>query len=118
MAAKKNQSPKPVRLTNRGVAVVSLVAAGCVVLAANGFAAQATLIGIALYLLVSGRGAAVARKVPAAKSALRALCWASGSVVALMAVQGTTAPGGPTFGLALVAAMFTALKLTGTRRVR
>lgn len=107
----------PVRLSQRGIGAVALAVAGLVVLAANGHAGVAVLGAYSLYLLVSGRAAAVARIVPSARQALRALAWTAAAVATATALQsqqgGAT---GPVLGLALAAALATVLRLTAGRR--
>lgn len=109
---------RPVRLSQRGVLVVSIITGGLVVAAANGYAGYAALGAYALYLLVTGKAAAVARIVPSARQSLRALCWVAVAGAAILALQGTTAPGGSGFGLALAAALAVALKLTSRNTPR
>jgi hypothetical protein len=91
---------------------------GLVVAAGNGYAGPAALAGYGLYLLLSGKAAAAARVLPSGRQVLRALCWVAVAGAAIIAAQGTTAPGGSTFGLALAASLAVALKLTATRTRR
>jgi peptidoglycan/LPS O-acetylase OafA/YrhL len=106
------------RLSQRGVLVVAVIVGGLVVAARNGYAGPAALAGYGLYLLLSGKAAAAARVLPSGRQVLRALCWTAVAGAAIIAAQGTTAPGGSTFGLALAAALAVALKLTATRTRR
>jgi hypothetical protein len=105
-----------VKLTHRGVAVVALAVAGLVALALNGFLVEAAMAGYAVYLLATGHGCRVARIIPTATQALRALCWIVAALAAVTAAQGTTAPGGPQLGLCLAAALAVALRLTRNAR--
>jgi hypothetical protein len=109
-----------VKLTQRGIGAVSLSVAVLVALAATGHTGVAALLGYALYLLVSGRGKHVARIVPSARKALRALAWSAVAVAAVMASQahqdGASGASGPVLGLALAAALATALRLTSRRK--
>jgi hypothetical protein len=109
---------RPVRLSQRGVLVVAVIAGGLVIAAANGHAGPAALVAYAMYLLVTGKAAKLTQVLPDARQVFRALCWAAVAGVVLIIGQGTTAPGGPTFGLALAAALAVALKLTAGRRTR
>lgn len=111
-------TPGPSRLSQRGILVVSILAGGLVLAAGHGYTGPAALAGYGLYLLVTGKGAALTRKVPRARSSLRGIGWAAVAVAVLMALQGSTAPGGPAFGMALAAALAVALKLTGARNAR
>ena len=104
---------RPVKLSQRGVLVVSVLSGALVIAAANGHAGHAAIAGYALYLLVTGKSKTAAQKVPDLRNALRALCWSAVAVAALMALHGTEAPGGTGFGLALAAALTVALMLTG-----
>jgi hypothetical protein len=115
---KTRRRTTPVRLSQRGVAVVALAVAGLAVAAATGHQGVAALLGSGLYLLVSGRATAVAAALPTARQVLRGIAWTVAATATLVAVQGTTAPGGATLGLALAAALATALKLTATSRRR
>lgn len=103
---------RPVRLTNRGCGIVALAVAGAVALAGTGHHGAAALLAGALYLLVTGRVAAVASIVPSAKQLLRGIAWCAVALAVLAALQGSTAPGGPLLGLALAAALATYLKLS------
>lgn len=103
---------RPVRLSQRGVLVVAVIAGGLVIAAANGHAGPAALAAYGLYLLVTGRVAAVAQLLPTARQVLRGLCWSAVALATLAVAQGTTAPGGATLGLALAAALAVALRLT------
>lgn len=116
MARNVKRNTRSVKLTQRGIAVIATVAGGLVLLAAAGHAAIAAIVGYALYLLVSGRGRRVARILPTARQALRALGWTAVALAVTASAQGTTAPGGATLGVALAVALATALKLTATSR--
>lgn len=106
---------RPVRLSQRGCGVTALLAAGLVVLAGFGHIGAAALGAGALYLLLSGRVAAAFRSLPSAKQVMRGAAWAVAGIAALAALHGSTAPGGPLFGLALAAALATYLKLSQRR---
>lgn len=99
------------RLSHRGATAVALTVACLVLLAGCGHAAVALLGFVALYVLVI-RGAAVRPgSIPAPRRTLRALAWLAVATAVLASVQGSTAPGGATLGLALAAGLATALKL-------
>lgn len=115
-AAKRPQA-KAVRITNRGVGVLSLAAAVAVILVGNGLTVPGAALGLAVYLIVSGKGPKLGTR-PNAVPAIRALCWAGTTLVVIASLKGTEAPGGPVFGFALAAALVTALNLTGTRKPR
>lgn len=116
--ARRTVAHRPVRLSQRGCGVVALVVAGLVALAGTGHHGAAALGAGALYLLVTGRVAAVASIVPSAKQVLRGIAWCAVALAVLAALQGSTAPGGPLLGLALAAALATYLKLTATHSRR
>lgn len=109
---------RPVKLSQRGVLVVSILVGGLVVAAANGYAGPAALAAYVLYLLLTGGVAKALTRLPNATLVFRALCWTAVAGALLMVLQGSTAPGGPAFGLALAAALAVALKLTGSRQGR
>lgn len=113
--ASRRATPK---LSQRGVATVAVAVAVAVLLAGNGHAGLALAIGVALYLLVGGGAAAVAKILPDARQVLRGLSWAAVAGAVLLASQGSTAAGGPSLGLALAAALATYLRCTrrGGRR--
>jgi hypothetical protein len=106
------------RLTQRGIGAVAVVAGVLVIAAFNGYAGPAALTGYSIYLLVSGKAGLAVRALPDAKQVFRGLCWLAVAGAALLVVQGATAPGGPTLGVALAVALAVALKLTSrnTRR--
>lgn len=107
---------RPVRLSNRGCGVVSLLVAGLVALAGTGHMGAAALVGALLYLLVSGKATVAAGLLPSAKQLLRGIGWCAVALAVLAALQGSTAPGGPLLGLALAAALATYLRLSQRRR--
>ncbi len=109
------RNAKPVKLSPRGCGVVATVVAGLVALAGSGHVGAATLGAILLYLLVGGGASAVAAVIPDARQALRGVCWIVVALAALAAAQGSTAPGGPTLGFALAAALATYLRLSARR---
>lgn len=115
--APEKATKRPVRITNRGVGVLSLTAAVAVVLVGNGLTVPGVALGLAVYLIVSGKGPKLGTR-PNAVPAVRALCWAGTALVVIASLKGTEAPGGPVFGFALAAALVTALNLTGTRKPR
>lgn len=115
--AAKRPSAGPVRITNRGVGVLSLAAAVAVILVGNGLTVPGVALGLAVYLIVSGKGPKLGTR-PNAVPAVRALCWSGTVLVVIASLKGTDAPGGPVFGFALAAALVTALNLTGTRKPR
>ncbi len=104
------------KLTRRGTLIASLAVAGLVAVALNGFLIETALITYVAYLLANGRGKRVARIIPTATQALRALCWVVVAIAVVVAAQGTTAPGGATLGLCLAAALAAALRLTRNTR--
>ena len=105
-----------VKLTHRGVAVVALASAGLVAVALNGYPIQAALAGYAAYLLATDHGRHIARIIPTARQALRAICWVVVALAAFTAMQGTTAPGGAQLGLSLASALAMTLRLTRNNR--
>lgn len=107
-----SRSTTPQRLSQNATGAVAIVVAVLVLLAGHGQGAVAVLGGVALYLLVKGRRGPVAGSGTTARQTLRALCWAAVATVALLVSQGFTATGGPAFGVALAAALATALRLT------
>lgn len=111
-ADRRRSNTRPAKLSQRGVAVVAVTVAVAVLLAGNGHAGLALAIAVAAYVLVGGGASAVAKILPDARQVLRGLSWAAVAGAVLMASQGTTAPGGATLGLALAAALATALRLT------
>lgn len=113
--ARRTVAHRPVRLSQRGCGVVALVVAGLVALAGTGHHGAAALGAGALYLLVTGRIAAVASLVPSAKQLLRGIAWCAVALAVLAALQGSTAPGGPLLGFACAAALATYLRLTQKR---
>lgn len=115
--APEKAAKRPVRITNRGVGVLSLAAAASVVLVGNGLTVPGVALGLAVYLIVSGKGPKLSTR-PNAVPAVRALCWAGTALVVIASLKGTEAPGGPVFGFALAAALVTALNLTGARKPR
>ena len=111
------RATKPVKLSQRGVAVVAVTVAGLVLAAGLGATGPAALGAVALYLLLSGRGSAVAHIVPTARRALRALCWVAVAVATVTALQSQQpGPSGSALGLALAAGLATALRCTSGRR--
>lgn len=115
--APKKAAKRPVRITNRGVGVLSLAAALAVVLVGNGHTVPGAALGLAVYLITTGKGPKLGTR-PNAVPAIRALCWGATLLVVIASLKGTEAPGGPVFGFALAAALVTALSLTGTRKPR
>ncbi len=113
---RRTAAHRPVRLSQRGCGVVALAVAGLVALAGLGHPGAAALAGGALYLLLSGRVAAVAAAVPSAHQVLRGLAWVVVAVAVLAALQGSTAPGGSLLGFACAAALATYLRTSSTRR--
>jgi hypothetical protein len=107
---------KTLRLTSRGVAVVSVIAAlaaaGVAALAMNGHLGVAALIALTAYMLFGGGAARVAKHLPSQIQLLRAVCWTVAGTAAVIAMSPTTAPGGATLGVALAAATATALHVT------
>lgn len=118
MATATRKCNAPVKLTNRGVAVAATGVAVLVAFASSGHPVIALAVALTAYALVTGRVAAVAALVPTATQALRALCWVVVAVVAVAAANDVTGPGGATLGLALAAALATALRCTRHRARR
>lgn len=106
------------RLSRDATGAVAVAAAVLVMLAGHGYGAVAALGGCALYLLVKGRRGPVAGSGTTARQVLRAACWSAVAAVAVLVSQGFTATGGPALGVALAAALATALMLTAQRRRR
>ena len=100
------------RPSQRRIGTVALAVAGLVALAGAGHALTAVLGAVALYVLVTGRVAASATMLPSARQVLRGLCWGAVAAAVAMSAQGPTQVGGATLGLALAAALATALRLT------
>lgn len=115
--AAKRPAAKTVRITNRGVGVLSLAAAVSVILVGNGLTVPGAALGLAVYLITTGKGPKLGSR-PNVVPAIRALCWGATLLVVIASLKGTEAPGGPVFGFALAAALVTALSLTGTRKPR
>lgn len=112
------RSNAPVKLTNRGVAVAATGVAGLVVTAMAGHPLIAITVALTAYALVTGRVAVVAAMIPTMVQSLRGLCWVVVAVVAVSASSDVTGPGGATLGLALAAALATALHCTRHRARR
>lgn len=105
-------------LSRNATGAVAVIVAALVMLVGHGHSAVAALGAVTLYLLVKGRRGPVAGSGTAARRVLRALCWVVVAVAVAAAAQGVSAPGGATFGLALAAALATALRLTAQRPQR
>lgn len=100
------------KLTDRGIGVAAVVAGLATAVAMHGHLLEALMAAYVVHLLRGGRAV---RLLPTAKQSMRAVCWTVVAAAALMALHGSTAPGGATLGLSLAVALATALRLTRHR---
>lgn len=115
MAGNGKRNTATVKLSQRGTGIVAAVSGVLVLAAFNGLAVPAAAAGYVLYKAVIQR-AAVRAKARKHEVPLRGLCWAVVALATYLAVNGSTAPGGPSFGLSLAVALAVALRLTASRR--